>query len=277
MGQTESSVRAVGAADFATAVLERSRIVPVVVDFWAAWCGPCRTVAPILERLAADYAGLADVVKVDTDAEPEIAAQFGVRSLPTLALFARGVVADALIGAHPEGVLRAFIDRHVARPADRERAAAREAARAGDVDGAVATLERLAASEANRPEHFLALIDVLTDAGRLDEAAARIDAAPFRATGDPGFGGRRARLEIARAASGAGAPGTTAAQHAAAAQDFLAGRHAEAIEAWLALMRAEPHFDGDALPRSLKAAFQLLGDDHELVGPARRRLALLMH
>src|SRR3974390_2357249 len=106
VAESTSLVRAVGAADFEALVLERSQHVPVVVDFWGRWCGPCRMVAPIVEHLAAEYAGRADFVKVDTDAEPGIAARYGVRSLPTLALFARGTLADALVGAQPEAVVR---------------------------------------------------------------------------------------------------------------------------------------------------------------------------
>jgi putative thioredoxin len=273
----ESALRAVATADFDALVLERSRIVPVVVDFWATWCAPCRIVAPILERLAAEHAGLADIVKVDTDAEPGIAARYGVRSLPTLALFAQGQLADALVGAQPESVVRTLLERHVARPADRERQAALTAAGAGEVDAAIATLERLTAAEPERAEHFLALLDVLIDAGRLEAAAGRIAEAPLRVAADAALAARQARLELARAAAAAGEPGTTAARHAAAARDFLAGRHAAAVEAWLELLRAEPSFGGSALPRALKAAFQLLGDGHALVAPSRRRMAALMH
>jgi putative thioredoxin len=277
VAETETSVRAVGAPDFEALVLERSRSVPVVVDFWAAWCGPCRMVAPILERLATEYAGVADVVKVDTDAEPAIAARYGVRSLPTLALFTKGELADALVGAQPESVVRTLLERHIERPADRERQAALAAAGAGEVDAALATLERLAAAEPDRPEHFLALIDVLLEAGRLEVAAAHIADAPIRVAAEKGFETRRARLELARAAALSDAPGTAAARHAAAAREFLAGQHADAIEGWLELMRSEPRYGGGALPRALKAAFALLGDEHELVAPSRRRLASLMH
>jgi len=271
------AVRAVSAAEFEARVLARSKVVPVVVDFWAAWCGPCRTVAPVLERLAPEYAGVADIVKVDTDAEPEIAARYGVRSLPTLALFANGELADALVGAQPEAVMRTLIERHVERPADRERQAAIATAAAGDVDAALATLARLAAAEPERPEHLLALVDVLIDAGRLDEAGARIAEAPFRVGADPRIGALAARLELARAAAAASAPGTTAARYATAAREFLAGQHASAVATWLELMRTEPRYGGGALPRVLKAAFALLGDEHELVAPSRRRLASLMH
>ena len=172
MTETDTSLQAVGTAGFAAAVLERSQALPVLVDFWAAWCAPCRIVAPLLERLAAEYAGLADIVKVDSDAEPELAARYGVRSLPTLALYARGELADALVGAQPEGVVRALLDRHVVRPADRERAAALAAAGAGEVDAALAILEQLAAAEPERPEHLLALLDVLTAFAALSQTVA---------------------------------------------------------------------------------------------------------
>ncbi len=274
---TATGVRAVSTIDFDAVVLERSLSLPVVVDFWAAWCAPCRTLAPILERLAAEYAGSVDIVKLDTDAEPELAARYGVRSLPTLALFTRGELADALVGAQPEAALRTLLDRHVERPADRERQAALAAAGRGEFDAALATLERLVATEPERPPHFLALLGVLIDAGRLDDAAARLAEAPIRVAGDAGVAALSARLELAQAAVAGGAPGTTAARHATAARAFLAGEHAGAVETWLELMRAEPRFGGGALPRALKAAFALLGDEHELVAASRRRLASLMH
>jgi putative thioredoxin len=277
VSETESLVRAVGAADFEGVVLTRSHAVPVVVDFWAAWCAPCRMVAPVLERLATEYAGLTEIVKLDTDAEPEIAARYGVRSLPTIALFARGELADALIGAQPEAVVRTLLDRHVVRVADREREAALAAAARGETDAALATLERLAAAEPDRPAHFVALIGVLIDAGRLDDAAARLADAPIRVAAEPAVAALGARLELARAAATEGVPGTTAARHAAAARDFLAGQHAGAVGTWLELMRTEPRFGGGALPRVLKAAFSLLGDEHALVAASRRRLASLMH
>ena len=239
--------RAVGAADFDTAVIERSRMLPVVVDFWAAWCAPCRMLAPLLERLAPEYAGRAEIAKVDTDAEPTLAARFGIRSLPTLAVFRDGRLADAVLGVQPEAVLRELIERHIERPGDRERQAAVAAAAAGDVDGGIATLERLVATEPDRPQHFLALLDALVGAGRLEAAQATIDGAALRYAGDREFEQRRAGLEIARAALAGEVPDPVAARHGAAARRVLEGQHRAALEDWLELMRAHPKFGGGRL------------------------------
>jgi putative thioredoxin len=262
--------RAVATAEFDAAVLEPSRERPVLVDFWAAWCAPCRALAPVLERLATAYADRAEVVKVDADAEPELAARYGVRSLPTLALFRHGRLVDAVIGAQPEGVLRDLLDRHVERPSDRERGAALEQARAGEVEAAVATLDRLVAAEPERPAHLYALVDVLLDAGRADDADARLRHLPVSLEVDPEVVRRRARLELVRTACSAeGGP------RAEAARAFLDGRREDAFERWLDLLRARGA--RDAVQLDLRAAFALLGDHDELAAKYRRRMAALLH
>lgn len=262
--------RAVTRADFEALVVARSQELPVLLDFWAAWCAPCRMLAPILERLAADYAGRAEILKLDTDAEPEIAARFGVKSLPTLIVIRDGRMVDALIGAQPEGVLRALLDRHVAGPGDVARAAALAQAAAGDVDGAVASLEALSAAEPARATHVAALIDLLIGAGRLEAAAARIALAPLSLEADPELAGCRARLALARAAAAEPADSGLAA----AARRFLAGDAEGAVAAWLVLLGSPAKA---AAATALRDAFVLLGEGHELVGRSRRQMALLMH
>jgi putative thioredoxin len=262
--------RAVSAAEFDAAVLERSRVRPVLVDFWAAWCGPCRTLAPVLDRLAVAYAGHAEVVKVDTDAEAELAARYGVRSLPTLALFRDGRLVEAVVGAQPEGVLRDLLDRHVEQPSDRERVAALEQAREGDVAAAVATLDRLVAAEPTRTVHLHALIDVLLDAGRADDAAARMQHLPVNVDVSPEIGRRRSRLELVRTAHA-----IEAGERGDAARAFLAGSREQALERWLELLRAPAQ--REPVQRDLRAAFALLGDQDELAARYRRRMAALLH
>ena len=103
---------------FASEVIDRSKALPVLVDFWAEWCNPCKMLAPILTKLADELATKFHLVKIDTDSEQQIAAQYGVRSLPTVKLFKDGEVIDEFIGALPEKAIREFLDRHLDRPAD---------------------------------------------------------------------------------------------------------------------------------------------------------------
>jgi putative thioredoxin len=273
MAQAKSAgPRAVSTAEFGAAVVERSKEIPVLVDFWAAWCGPCRTIAPILDRLAVEYDGRAEIAKVDTDAEPEIATRFGVRSLPTLAVFRHGELAEAVVGAQPEGVLRELLNRHAETSSDGERAEAVAIARNGDVDSAIATLERLVAAEPARHAHLHALVDVLLDSGRTEAASARLSHLPVNIETDPEIVRRRARLDLLQAARDT-AP--EAAPAASAARSFLDGRTEAALESWLEQLRAPA--TRSRAQAALRAAFTVLGDREELAAKYRRRMAALLH
>ncbi len=107
-----NEVRAVTKENFEQDVLQSKR--PVLVDFYADWCGPCKVVGPIVEELGNDYAGRVDVRKVDVDSNPELAGQYGVRGIPTLILFKEGIAQDTIVGAVPKSQLTEVIDRHVA-------------------------------------------------------------------------------------------------------------------------------------------------------------------
>ena len=264
-------------ASFEARVLTRSQEMPVLVDFWAAWCGPCRAIAPILERLGLEYAGRAEIVKVDTDAEAALAARYGIKSLPTLALFVDGKPVDAVIGAQPEAVLRTLIESRLDQPSDRERRAALAIAAAGDPEAAIAALTQLVTAEPSRLAHRLALIDVLIAAGHLDAAAERLADVPAASDRERAIQERRARLELARIAASTPPADPFARRHRAAAREFLDGKHSEALGTWLELMRQQPSFGGGAVQRALRAAFELLGDEHALVPSSRRQMAALMH
>ena len=111
----------VGDDDFDQAVLERSREVPVLVDFWAPWCGPCRVIGPILERIADDMAGQLQLVKLNVDENPISAARFRVQSIPAVKLFADGKVRGEFVGAIPEAQIRAFLEENIPRQTGRKR------------------------------------------------------------------------------------------------------------------------------------------------------------
>ena len=111
-------IASVQSDDFAVEVLQRSDSIPVLVDFWADWCNPCKMLMPILDKLALEYEGKFRVAKVDTEAEQELAASHGIRSLPTVRMFRNGVAVDEFMGALPESGVREFVERHLPRAAD---------------------------------------------------------------------------------------------------------------------------------------------------------------
>ena len=128
-------------------VIDRSRELPVLVDFWAEWCNPCKMLVPILAKLADELAGKFQLAKVDTDSEQQIAAQYGVRSLPTVKLFKDGEVTDEFIGALPEKSIREFLERHLDRPADEALKNAAELVDNGNSSEAIALLQQALADD----------------------------------------------------------------------------------------------------------------------------------
>lgn len=170
-------------SDFEAAVLEQSMQVPVLLDCWAPWCGPCKALGPVLEKLAADYGGRFLLAKLNTDEAPQIAAALGLRSIPMVVLFSGGRPVDQFVGALPEGQVRAFLDKHLPEagpelggsPVDELRAGA---AQAPDAETAEAMLREALAVEPGHAEASLDLAERLIARGELGEATALLQAVP---------------------------------------------------------------------------------------------------
>jgi putative thioredoxin len=253
-------------ANFMTDVVEASNTKPVLVDFWAPWCGPCRTLMPLLDRIADDYEGRFILAKVNTEEQPQLASHFQIRSIPTVLLIHQGEVVDQFVGLQPEPAIKALLDRYVS-PA-----------------GAVAE-PSAAASASDRPEDLAArLLDLREEEG----AAAAIEALASTQADHPQLGALRARLAFvatANAQPGAMAlraaleanPSDAAARHALAAHHALAGDYATALAEWLELMRRDRKFGDDAGRLALLQAFEVLGEQDPLVVQYRRRMASLLH
>ena len=246
-------------ANFAQSVIEASANQPVLVDFWAPWCGPCRTLMPMLERIADDYAGRFTLAKVNTDEEQRIAGHFGIRSIPTVMLFHGRQAVEQFVGVQPEQAIRAMLDKYVAPPEAK-------AESPGLADVASAQIEQRDARAAR--DSISQLEAIQADHAALGALRARL-AFLEAAMAEPDVATLRARLERD--------PADAAARHAFAAHHALAGDYGTALAEWLELMRRDRRFGEEAARRSLLMAFTVLGEGHELVSAYRRRMASLLH
>ena len=276
------------AATFQDEVIEASRTQPVLVDFWADWCGPCKMLAPVLERVAADYAGRARVVKVNTDVEMELAQAHGIRSLPTMRVFRHGRAVDELIGVQPDRAIRAAIDRFLERPSDTTRAEATRLVEAGQPEQAVPLLEGVLREEPDNADAQVELVDALARAGRLEAATERFESLPVQALEAPRLKSLEARLLLARMLAGQPDAATLAAALeqdptdltaacALAAREFQAGQREQALDRWLGVLRKDRHFGDGLARRGLLAALDLMEDEQELAHQYRRKLMALLH
>jgi putative thioredoxin len=276
-------------ATFQQTVIDGSRERPVVVDFWAPWCGPCRSLGPILEKLAAEYEGRFVLAKVNSDENPELSARYGVRGIPNVKAFVDGEIVDEFSGALPESGVRQFLDRVVPSPADelRDEAAAAYAANR-DADAA---LEILARAEALSPADDEARVDraaILADAGRTDEARAALAGLKPLTQMSERVSALKAKLDLAEGAAGAGGEGELAQRVAANPGDLdarlelahaLAGRSAwrEALEQLLEIVERDRGFGDDAGRKTMLKIFEQIPGERELVGEYRRKLARLLN
>ncbi|HZV37948.1 MAG TPA: thioredoxin, partial [Pseudoxanthomonas sp.] len=183
-------------ATFETEVLQKSLESPVLVDFWATWCGPCKTLGPILEKLAAEYNGAFRLAKVDVDQEQQIAAAFQIRSVPTVFLVKGGQLVDGFPGALPEGQLREFLKQHGIEPAAASNDEPVEAAPL-DPHEQVVALRHAVAAEPDKAELRLDLALALLKTGATAEAEQLLDALPANLATDERAVRARARLGFA--------------------------------------------------------------------------------
>jgi putative thioredoxin len=274
--------------NFETDVVQASLTTPILVDFWAAWCAPCKSLTPVLEKVVASYAGAVRLAKVDADAEMQVAAAFGIRSLPTVVLVKDGQVIDGFMGALPESGVREFLTRLIGEPVPAEEVpfAAAPAANDETPQQAIARLQQEIAADAGKPELKLDLALAYVRAGDADAALAQLNALPVNLAEDAKAKRVRAQLDLARALNTAPDVATLRARLAQdpadhAARDLL-GVHlllgddpAAGLEEFLNLLRSARNWNEGQAKKRLIAAFNVL-DDEELVASYRRKMASLL-
>jgi putative thioredoxin len=272
---------------FEADVLHKSLQTPVLVDFWAEWCGPCKQLGPVLEKLAAEYHGSFELAKVDVDKQPQLAEAFQVRSIPTVFLVKGGQIVDGFPGVLPEGQIREFLKQHGVEPGEAPPVADDEAdATPLDPQAEVARLRAAVAEAPDNAELRLDLAVALLQTGEGDEATRLLDALPANLATDDRTVMARARLGFAALAKDAPAlealqqaiaanPDDLRARHLLGARHIVAGQSEAALEQFIEMLARDRNYDG-GLPRTaLIDAFRVT-EDAALVGRYRRRMSSLL-
>ncbi len=280
---------------FEQEVIEASRQLPVLVDFWAPWCGPCRALGPVLERLEASYAGRFKLVKVNSDENPELSEKFMVRSIPYVLAFVDGNPVDGFIGALPEGQIRPFLDRLLPGSSEAERRRGHQLIGAGDFAGAAAVFTAVIQADADNDEAKLDLADVLLnrlpsrpDARQLEQADQALAALGPRGQADTRAAALKTRLASLRDAAALPELGTLRAQisadagnlkaRSALAQRYIAdGEHAQALEELLEIIKRDRQYDGGAARQSFLSVLELAAGEPALVSEYRKRLSRILN
>lgn len=274
--------------NFELTVIAASHEAPVVIDFWAEWCQPCKQLEPTLHKMQEEFAGGFVLGKINIDEQPELATEAGVRSIPTVLVFRKGMVVDQFMGVQPESVVRDIITRNLFHESDKLMAQAANSAAEGDWPQAVTLAKRAVELEPNRGDLQFELATYLIPAGELEKAESTLDALPreIRESADTEI--LRARIDMARIMidapgrqalekSVAGNPADSLLRYQLAAAYLAEGAAEKALDNLLALVRKDRAFRDDAGRKGMLAIFAELDPEDPLIQRYRQQMFNALH
>jgi putative thioredoxin len=276
---------------FVKDVIEESKKRPVLVDFWAPWCGPCKQLTPILEKVVKSAKGKVKLVKMDIEADPAIAGQLGIQSIPAVIAFVNGQPIDGFMGALPENQIVAFMERltkdRIGGEEKDQLAAAEAALAAGDATGAAEMYAQILAQDSTNITALAGLARCFVETGALDQAKQTLAMVPDNKRNDAAVAAARAALELAEQAKSVGPLGDLEAKVNANPADHqarfdlavalnAAGKRAEATDHLLQVVKRDRKWNDDGARKQLVQFFEAWGATDEATVEGRRKLSSLL-
>jgi putative thioredoxin len=291
VGAAVAPVKDTTTATFRQDVISESTRQPVLVDFWAPWCGPCKQLAPVLEKVVQATKGKVKLVKMNIDEHPQIPGQLGIKSIPAVIAFQKGQPVDGFMGAIPESQVKSFIERLIGPSGpsalDELLAHADEIAAKGDTGGAAELYAAALAQEAGNSRALGGLVRMQVESGALEEAKRFLAMTPAEKANDPAISAARAALELAELATKAGdlqaletAVATNPLDHQARFDLAVAlnskGRREEAVDQLVAIVKRDRGWNDDGARKQLLQLFEAWGPMDEMTKLGRRKLSSVL-